>query len=34
MRYETAPGEQAQVDWKEDFTFLTTDVNDKLKVVQ
>ncbi|WP_073998220.1 IS21 family transposase [Anaerococcus urinomassiliensis] len=26
MRYETAPGEQAQVDWKEDFTFLTTDI--------
>lgn len=26
MRYETAPGEQAQVDWKEDFRFLTTDI--------
>lgn len=25
MRFETAPGEQAQVDWKEDFRFLTTD---------
>lgn len=25
MRYETAPGEQAQFDWKEDFRFLTTD---------
>lgn len=25
MRYETSPGEQAQVDWKEDFSFLTTD---------
>lgn len=25
MRYETSPGEQAQIDWKEDFKFLTTD---------
>lgn len=25
MRFETAPGEQAQIDWKEDFRFLTTD---------
>ncbi|MDD7305412.1 MAG: IS21 family transposase [Peptoniphilaceae bacterium] len=25
MRYETEPGEQAQIDWKEDFRFLTTD---------
>ena len=28
MRYETSPGEQAQIDWKEDFKFLTTDKGD------
>ena len=30
MRYETAPGKQAQIDWKESFKFITTD----MKVVE